>query len=138
MDLKKREKERVALEEPIKLSGLKVAMLQGVIENPGISLKGLRDVVNKKLGTEISLPYFSQSIKELEHKGIIARERTYPHYIYVEDHVMEPLQTYLNALMRLTRSAGSAEAKNLLKQRMEIDERLKTIAPATILRSDQG
>ncbi len=132
MDLKKHEKERVVLQEPIKLSGLKVAMLQAVMENEGIGLKNLRDIVTRKVGIQVSLPYYSKCMKELENDGIIRRERSYPHYIFIDEPIKEPLTTYLNALLILSNTVAGAEARELLKKRLEIDQRLKTIAPTLI------
>lgn len=132
MELKKREKARVALQEPIKLSALKIAMIQAILENEGISLKGLREIVNKKVNGSVSLPYYSQAMKDLERLGIVRRERTYPHYIFIDEPIKEPLKKYLDALLVFTNTIAGAEARELLKQRIEIDERLRTISPTLI------
>lgn len=137
MELKRIEKEHVMLQEPVKLSGLKVAMLHAILENEGIGLKSLRDVVTQKVGFTVSLPYYSKCIKELEGAGIIRRERAYPHYIFIEGPIKEPLAQYLNALLILTNTVAGAEARGLLKKRMEIDERLKNISPTLITTRNQ-
>ncbi len=132
MELKKFEKERVVLQEPVKLSGLKVAMLQVIMENEGIGLSNLRTKVTQKVGLSISLPYYSKCMKELANDGIIHRERSYPHYISVDESIKEPLKSYLNALISLTNIVAGAEARELLKKRMEIDQRLETISPTLV------